>query len=325
MKYDTNYHSPIMVNEIKEYLNLKPNGIYLDGTLGGGGHSEMILEASSPSGKLVSIDKDDDALKYASKRLERFGDRFTAVKSDYLYASEELDNLNIEKIDGALFDLGVSSFQLDNFERGFSYRSNDARLDMRMDKSQLLTAFDVVNGYSEKDLRIIFRKYGEEKFSSRIAKNIVIKRERKEIQTCGELVDIVRTSVPEKVKRQGHPAKRIFQAIRIEVNGELVDLEKSMTKIIDKLNVGGRLCVITFHSLEDRIIKNTFKYLELDCICDKSLPICVCDKMQEIKILTRKPIISSELEMNRNPRARSAKLRVIEKIVPRHDGKVISI
>ncbi len=314
MKYDTQYHKPIMVDEIQNYLNLKPDGIYLDGTLGGGGHSEMILEMSSPNGRLIGIDKDDDAHKFAAERLARFGERFTPMKNDYLYASQVLEQLGIDLIDGALLDLGVSSFQLDNFERGFSYRSEDAVLDMRMDKSLTFTAKDLVNQYSFEEMRDIFFKYGEEKFSNKIASNIEKYRQEKTIETCGELVEIIRNSVPAKVRREGHPAKKVFQAIRIEVNGEIKDLEEAVTNLVRKLKVGGRLCVITFHSLEDRIVKNVFKELEIDCVCSKALPICVCNKVKEVKILTKKPIIATDEEVQRNSRSTSAKLRVIEKL-----------
>ncbi|MEG1805702.1 MAG: 16S rRNA (cytosine(1402)-N(4))-methyltransferase RsmH [Clostridia bacterium] len=315
MKYDTNYHKPIMVDEIENLLALKSDGIYLDGTLGGGGHSEMILEMSSPNGKLIGIDKDGDALKFAGERLAKYGERFTAIKSDYLYANSVLDNLNVDKLDGVLLDLGVSSFQLDNFERGFSYRSDDAKLDMRMDETQNFSAYDVVNGYSVDELKRIFFEYGEEKFSNRIATNIGQVRATKPIETCGELVEIIKQSIPAKFRFEGgHPAKRVFQAIRIEVNGEIKDLENAVTNLVRRLKVGGRMCVITFHSLEDRIVKNVFRELEKDCICDKSLPICVCGKVQEVKILTKKPIVASGEEELRNPRASSAKLRAIEKV-----------
>lgn len=315
MKYDAVYHKPIMVDEIEQLLDLKNDGIYLDGTLGGGGHSEMILEMTAPFGKLIGIDKDEDALQFAKKRLEKYGDRFISVKSDYLYACQALNELQIDKLDGVLLDLGVSSFQLDNFERGFSYRSDDAPLDMRMDKSQSFSAFDVVNGYSVDELKRIFFEYGEEKFSFKIASNIEKARAIKKIETCGELVEIIKSSIPGKFKFEGgHPAKRVFQAIRIEVNGEIRDLENAVTNLVRRLKVGGRMCVITFHSLEDRIVKNVFRELEKDCVCDKSLPVCVCGKVKEVKILTKKPIVAKEEELTYNKRASSAKLRAIEKV-----------
>ena len=315
MKYDTQYHKPIMVEEIQQLLNLKSDGIYLDGTLGGGGHSEMILEMSSPNGRLIGIDKDDDAHKFAAERLSRFGERFTPVKSDYLYASKVIEDLGVEGLDGALLDLGVSSFQLDNFERGFSYRNDDAELDMRMDKTQSFSAKDVVNDYSFEELRKIFYEYGEDKYSSRIASNIEKYRQDQPIVTCGQLVEIIKKSVPAKVKREGgHPAKKIFQAIRIEVNGEIKDLEEAVTNLVRKLKVGGRLCVITFHSLEDRIVKNVFRELEKDCVCSKALPICVCNKVREVKVLTRKPMTATAEECAQNSRSTSAKLRAVEKV-----------
>ncbi len=314
MKYDTNYHKPIMVDEIEELLAIKSDGIYVDGTLGGGGHSEMILDNLGDNGLLIGIDKDDDALNFAGQRLAKFGDKFKKVKSDYLFATDVLDSLEIDKIDGVLLDLGVSSFQLDNFERGFSYRAEEVRLDMRMDKTQHLSAYDVVNSYSVDKLKEIFYKYGEERFSAKIAANIDRERKIKPIETCGELVEIIRHSVPRPKPQDGHPAKRVFQAIRIEVNGEIKDLEEALEKLVRRLKVGGRMCVITFHSLEDRIVKNLFRELEKDCICDKSLPICVCGKIQEVKVLTRKPVTSKKEELENNSRASSAKLRVIEKI-----------
>lgn len=303
-----------MVDEIKEILNPTSEKIYIDCTLGGGGHSEMLLQESAPYGKVFGIDKDEDAINFATKRLESYKERFTSIKSDYINAVNELKALGIESIDGALLDLGVSSFQLDNFDRGFSYRSKSSPLDMRMDKSQSFSAYDVVNGYSVEELTKIFTQYGEEKFSYKIAKEIEKRRKIKPIDSCGQLVEIIEDTIPMKFQQDGHPAKRVFQAIRIEVNGEIANLEKAVTEIIRFLKPGGRICVITFHSLEDRIIKNLFRELEKDCICDKSLPICVCDKVQEVIVLTKKPITATKEELDYNKRAKSAKLRACEKI-----------
>lgn len=303
-----------MVEEILKMLNPKSDGIYLDGTLGGGGHTEMLLQESSPNGRVIGIDKDTDAIAFASERLSGFGQRFTAVHSDYSKAAEVLDELGIDLIDGAILDLGVSSFQLDSFDRGFSYRASDSPLDMRMDKTSGFSAKDVINGYSKEDLERIFREYGEERFSRKIAEKIVETRKNKQIETCGELVKIIVDTIPMKFQQDGHPAKRVFQAIRIEVNNELEPLRKSVESIIRRLKVGGRLCVITFHSLEDRIVKNLMKHMATDCICDKSLPVCVCDKVKEVEVITNKPIVATIEEQRINPRSKSAKLRVCERI-----------
>lgn len=321
MRKESTYHKPIMATEVMDLLNPQSGGTYLDCTLGGGGHSELILKMSSPAGRVIGLDKDEEAIAYATNRLEPFRDRFTAIKTDYVNAPLALDILGIDKIDGALLDLGVSSHQLDDFDRGFSYRSKDSRLDMRMDKSQSLSAVEVVNGYSKDELCRIFTEYGEERFAKRIAEEIERRRVKKPIETCGELVEIIETTIPRKFQTDGHPAKRVFQAIRIEVNGEIENLREAVLKIFHRLNIGGRVCVITFHSLEDRIIKNLFKELETDCICDKSLPICVCDKMKEAEIITRKPVTAGKEELAINPRAASAKLRVAERCVPTKGGK----
>lgn len=322
MKNESTYHKPIMVDEIKNFLNPSTDKVYLDCTLGGGGHTEMMLQVSSPNGKVYGIDKDEDAIKFASQRLIEFGDRFIPIRCDYRNAVNELKNLGVQSIDGALLDLGVSSFQLDNFDRGFSYRSKESPLDMRMDKSQSFSAYDVVNTYSIEDLTRIFNEYGEEKFSNKIAKEIDKRRSVEKISNCGELVEIIENTIPKKFQQDGHPAKRVFQAIRIEVNGEIANLEKSVLDIIRFLKPNGRICVITFHSLEDRIIKNLFRELEKDCICDKSLPVCVCDKIKEVEILTKKPITANEEELKNNPRAKSAKLRACEKVDESDNPKV---
>lgn len=307
-------HKPIMLEECIEGLNIKSNGIYFDGTLGGAGHSKEILKRLK-TGLLVAVDKDEEALSVATSRLSEISNNFKVVKSDFKNFNKVLDDLNIDKIDGVLLDLGVSSYQLDNEERGFSYRF-DTRLDMRMDLSQDFSAFDVVNNYTESQLTKIFFDYGEEPFSKKIAKNIVISRENKPIETTGQLVDIIKQSVPEKILRtKGHPAKRIFQAIRIEVNKELDGLDKALKDMINRLNKGGRLVVITFHSLEDRIVKTVFKEFSTDCICPKGFPVCVCGHKASAKLITKKPLVASKQEQEENTRSTCAKLRIVEKIV----------
>ena len=306
-------HIPVMLNECIEGLNIKPEGIYLDGTLGGAGHSSEIVKRLT-TGKLIAIDKDEQALSAAKERLKDYSDKVTYVHDDFKNAIENLDKLGIGKIDGVLLDLGVSSYQLDNAERGFSYNA-DAPLDMRMDQSQSLTAYDVVNKYSEKELADILFKYGEEKLSRKIAFNIIKAREKKEIKTTLELAQIVQDSYPAKLRwKGGNPCKRTFQAIRIEVNGELRGLSEAIEALTLRLNEGGRICVITFHSLEDRIAKQIFVYLEKDCIGPKEQLICTCGKRQDIKIITKHPIIPSEKELEENKRSQSAKLRIAERI-----------
>ena len=307
-------HFSVMLDECMQGLNVKSNGIYFDGTLGGGGHSNKILELSSPNGRLVATDLDDYAIMRASQRLEKFSGRFTLVKDNFKNFSKVKDDLNIDGFDGILLDLGVSSFQLDDKSRGFSYLSNDELLDMRMDNSNGFSARNIVNEYSEKDLKRIFTDYGEERFASVIAKNIVTKRKEKPIEKVGELNEIIDNSIPAKFKKDGHPSKRVFQALRIEVNGELEGLYQTITQMALSLKKGGRLAIISFHSLEDRIVKRAFKELETDCICDKSMPICTCGKRKEIEILTKHPITASESELENNSRAKSAKLRVAERI-----------
>jgi len=314
MKMTEFKHISVMLEECMTGLEIKPDGIYFDGTLGGGGHSYEILRRSTPNGKLVATDLDDYALERASQRLKEFDGRFTLVKDNFKSFKDIKENLNIDGFDGILLDLGVSSFQLDDRERGFSYMATDVRLDMRMDKSSSLSAFEVVNNYDEKELKRILSEYGEERFAGTIASNIVKTRKQKSIETTGDLIEIIERSIPKKFQQDGHPAKRTFQAIRIEVNGELDGLYQTILDMARALKVGGRIAIITFHSLEDRIVKRAFKELECDCICDKSLPVCVCGKRKEIEIITRHPITANQDELEKNSRARSAKLRIAQKI-----------
>lgn len=307
-------HAPVMLRECIDGLNIKPDGIYLDGTLGGGGHSLEILRRLDKGGRLYAVDRDEEALLAAGERLKEYNDRVTYLHDDFKNAIGDLSEMNVEGIDGILLDLGVSSYQLDNSERGFSYMK-DAPLDMRMDRGQYLTAFNVVNEYSVVELTEILREYGEEKLARRIAENIAKAREKKTVSTTSELAEIVEKSYPAKTRwKYGHPAKRTFQAIRIQVNGELSGLAETIAEMVGKLNKGGRMAVITFHSLEDRIVKNVFKELNLSCTCPPDFPVCVCGKKKEIELITRKPITAGEEELKRNPRAESAKLRIIEKL-----------
>ena len=306
-------HVPVMPREVIEGLAIKPDGIYLDCTLGGGGHSELILKKLT-TGRLIAIDKDEEALAFAKQRLAEYADKVTFVYSDFKRADEVLDELNIDNIDGVLMDLGVSSYQLDAAERGFSYRF-DAPLDMRMDKTQFLTAFNVVNEYNEMDIADILFRYGEERYARKIAANIIRYRADNTIRTTGQLAEIVEKSYPPKERfKGGNPCKRTFQAIRIEVNGELRELDEIIGKLAERLNKGGRICVITFHSLEDRIVKREFQYLEAKCICPPKQPVCTCNKVQTVKIITKKPVVASEEELAVNSRAQSAKLRVAERV-----------
>ena len=307
-------HVSVMLDECISGLNIKDNGIYFDGTLGGGGHSYQILKKSSPNGRLVATDLDDYAIGRSRQRLQEFDGRFTIVKDNFKSFVDIKNSLAIDEFDGILLDLGVSSFQLDDRQRGFSYLANDVRLDMRMDKDNPLTALKVVNEYTKDQLKTILSEYGEERFAGQIANNIVKKRQEKPIETVGELVEIIENSIPKKFSHDGHPAKRTFQAIRIEVNGELDGLYEVILSMARSLKKGGRIAILTFHSLEDRIVKKAFKELECDCICDKSLPVCVCGKHKEIEIITKHPITASEQELLVNSRAKSAKLRIAQKI-----------
>ncbi|MCD8390224.1 MAG: 16S rRNA (cytosine(1402)-N(4))-methyltransferase RsmH [Firmicutes bacterium] len=306
-------HISVLLNESVDALDIKSGGIYVDGTLGGGGHSYEILSRNNNI-SLVGIDRDAEALEAAGQRLAAFSDRVTAVKGNFADIKSILKTLNIDFIDGAVLDLGVSSYQLDNAQRGFSYM-HDAPLDMRMDKSASKTAYEVVNIYTKEELSRIFFEYGEEKWSKRIAEFIVEKRKTAPIETTGELVDIIKAAVPARARQDGgHPAKRVFQAVRIEVNGELSMLEDALKSFVSVLKPGGRLAVITFHSWEDRIVKNTFKTLAQGCTCPKDFPVCVCGNKAEIKIVTKKPILPSEEERDSNSRSKSAKLRAAEKL-----------
>ena len=307
-------HYSVLLNETIENLNIKPDGIYVDGTLGGGGHAYQVASRLSEKGRLIGIDQDADAIAAAGERLKEFGDKITIIRSNYANMKEELHRIGVEKVDGIVLDLGVSSFQLDTPERGFTYRDENAPLDMRMDDRQSLTAKDIVNGYSEMDLYRIIRDYGEDKFAKNIAKHIVQERTKKPIETTGELTEIIRASIPMKVQvTGGHPAKRTFQAIRIELNKELEVLQNNLDAMIDLLNPGGRICIITFHSLEDRIVKSNFKRNENPCTCPSDFPVCVCGKVSKGKVITRKPILPSEKELEENSRSKSAKLRVFER------------
>ncbi|WP_300408341.1 16S rRNA (cytosine(1402)-N(4))-methyltransferase RsmH [Lagierella sp.] len=307
-------HIPVLLEETIEGLKIQENKIYVDCTLGGGSHSLEIAKRLK-DGRLICIDQDLDALNAAKAKLKDYSDKITFIKSNFKYFEEILDQLGIEKVDGVLMDIGVSSFQIDEVSRGFSYME-DAPLDMRMDKQQELTAAFIVNNYSVEELSDIFFKYGEEKWSYRIAQFIVEKRREKEIETTFDLVEIIDSAVPLEVRKKskGHYSKRVFQALRIEVNDELGALEYVLPRIVKRLNKGGRLCVITFHSLEDRIVKNIFKDLNTDCICPPDLPICVCNKKKEVEIITRKPITPTELEMEENSRSKSSKLRIVERV-----------
>lgn len=306
-------HTSVLLQETIDGLNIRPDGIYVDGTLGGGGHSYEIASRLSDRGQLIGIDQDEAAITAAGERLKEFGDRVIIVRSNYRNTKSILQSLQIEKIDGMMLDLGVSSYQLDTEERGFSYRY-DAPLDMRMDKRQTLTARDIVNGYSEMELFRVIRDYGEDKFAKNIAKHIVAARQQSPIETTGRLNEIIKAAIPAKMRAEGgHPSKRTYQAIRIECNKELEVLRDSLEELIGLLNPGGRLCIITFHSLEDRIVKSAFKKAENPCTCPPSFPVCVCGKVSQGKVITNKPILPGEEELERNPRAKSAKLRIFER------------
>ena len=307
-------HKSVLLDETIESLDIKPDGIYVDGTLGGGGHASEVCRRLGDRGRFIGIDQDADAIAAASERLKEFGDKVTIVRSNYENIDEVLKELGISQVDGIYLDLGVSSYQLDTAERGFTYREDDAPLDMRMDQRNEMTAKDIVNTYSESELFHIIKNYGEDRFAKNIAKHIVRARQEKEIETTGELIEIIKAAIPAKVRATGgHPAKRTFQAIRIELNQELEVLENSIDKMTDLLAPGGRLSIITFHSLEDRIVKNRFRINENPCTCPPDFPVCMCGKKSKGRVVTRKPILPSEEELSENKRSKSAKLRVFEK------------
>ena len=306
-------HKSILLNECMEGLSIKADGIYVDGTLGGGGHSFHIAQRLSDKGRLIGIDQDEDAIEAATKRLAQFKQRVTIVRDNYEHFQEILSTLSIPAVDGILLDLGVSSYQFDEADRGFSYRF-DAPLDMRMDKRQDFTAKDLINSYSEAELYHIIRDYGEDKFAKNIAKHIVLERAKKPIETTFELSEVISHAIPMKMRVQGgHPAKKTFQAIRIALNRELEVLEESLDGMIKALKPGGRLCIITFHSLEDRIVKRAFRTAEDPCICPKGFPICTCGRKSLGKVISKKAILPSDLEREENPRSKSAKLRIFER------------
>ena len=306
-------HLSVLLQETVDGLNVKPDGIYVDGTLGGGGHSYEVCTRLGAKGSIIGIDQDEAAIEAANIRLKDFGEKVTIVRSNYCDMKSRLHELGIDKVDGIMLDLGVSSYQLDTADRGFSYRE-DAPLDMRMDQRSEMTARDIVNDYSEMDLYRVIRDYGEDKFAKNIARHIVQERAKRPIETTGELTEVIRHAIPMKFqKKTGHPAKRTFQAIRIELNRELDVLRDSLDDMIDMLNPGGRLCIITFHSLEDRIVKSAFKKNENPCTCPRDFPVCVCGKVSKGRVITRKPILPSEEEMEVNRRSKSAKLRIFER------------
>ncbi|MCI8822826.1 MAG: 16S rRNA (cytosine(1402)-N(4))-methyltransferase RsmH [Lachnospiraceae bacterium] len=306
-------HYSVMLHETVEQLNVRPDGIYVDGTLGGGGHAFELCSRLTDGGHLYGFDQDAAAVEAAGERLSMYKDRVTVIRSNYCRMKEELAALGVQGVDGILLDLGVSSWQLDQAERGFTYRE-DAPLDMRMDQRQEKTARDIVNGYDEMELFRIIRDYGEDRFAKNIAKHIVQAREKRPIETTKELVEVIKAAIPMKIRMQkGHPAKQTFQAIRIELNRELEVLRDSLEDMIDLLRPGGRICIITFHSLEDRIVKNTFRKNENPCTCPSHFPVCVCGKVSKGKVVTRRPMIPTERELEENSRSKSAKLRVFER------------
>ena len=306
-------HKSVMLQECIDGLDIKPEGTYLDCTLGGGGHSLEIVKRLT-SGRLIAIDKDEDAIESAKQRLKEYEDKITYIHDDFKNAIERLDELKVDKLDGVLIDLGVSSYQLDNGERGFSYNA-DAPLDMRMDRGQYLSAYNVVNEYDEERLADIIWKYGEDKLSRKIARNIAEQRKKQPISTTAQLAEIVENSYPAKLRwKFGNPCKRTFQAIRIEVNNELKDLDRVIDQLSLRLKISGRICIITFHSLEDRIVKRVFVELNKECICPPHQPICTCNKRREVEILTKKPTTASEEELNENSRSASAKLRIAKRV-----------
>ena len=308
-------HKSVLLNETIDALQIKPDGIYVDGTLGGGGHSYEICKRLSDKGRLIGIDQDAAAIEAATERLGEFKDRVTIIRSNYCEMKRQLNSIGVTAVDGIILDLGVSSYQLDTAERGFTYRE-DVPLDMRMDQRQARTAKDIVNDYSEMELYRIIRDYGEDKFAKNIAKHIVQTRQEKPLETTGELIQAIKAAIPMKVRAVGgHPAKKTFQAIRIELNNELGVLKDSLDDMVDLLNDKGRLCIITFHSLEDRIVKNHFRTSENPCICPKEFPVCVCGRISKGKVITRKPILPGEEELEENSRSKSAKLRVFERSI----------
>ena len=307
-------HKSVLLEETIDGLRVKPDGTYVDGTLGGAGHAQEVCRRLSAKGRFIGIDQDQDAIVAASERLSAYGDRVQIIRSNYCYMANELKNLGIQKVDGIVLDLGVSSYQLDTPERGFSYHE-EAPLDMRMDDRASLSAYDVVNGYSHGELTRIIRDYGEERYAAKVASAIVREREREPINSTTKLADIIKYAIPAANRREGpHPARKTFQAIRIEVNGELAELDKAIRGAHDLLNPGGVMAVITFHSLEDRIVKQAFKIFEHPCTCDPKAPICTCGKKPTAEILTKKPIVPGADELEYNPRSRSSKLRAIKKL-----------
>lgn len=309
-------HTSVLLEETIEQLHIRPDGIYVDGTLGGGGHALEVCRRLTAGGRLIGIDQDEDAIEAAGKRLADFSDRVTIVRSNYSGMRKVLESLEVEGVDGIVLDLGVSSFQLDAPERGFTYRVDDAPLDMRMDRRQELTARDIVNGYSEMELFRIIRDYGEDRFAKNIAKHIVAKRQEAPIETTGQLNEIISAAIPRKVRMTGgHPSKRTYQALRIELNRELEVLRDNLDDMIGLLRERGRICIITFHSLEDRIVKSGFRKNENPCTCPPDFPVCVCGNKPRGRVITGKPILPSEEETARNKRAKSAKLRVFEKVM----------
>lgn len=308
-------HIPVMLEECLDGLKLKDGGIYYDATVGGAGHSYEILKRTAPNGRLIATDLDEDAIRSADKRLKEFEGRYRIYKSDYKNFEEVFGQAGVDKVDGILVDFGVSSYQLDCEERGFSYMKPNAPLDMRMDKTSPLTAEVILNEYPEKEIANILKEYGEERFAALIAKNVAKAREKQRLLTCGQFVGIIESSIPKKFQQNGPASRKSFQAIRIAVNGELDGLYECVVAMTRRLKKGGRIAILTFHSLEDRIVKRAFKQLELDCICDKSLPQCVCGKKREIEIITKKPTEATLKEKAFNSRSKCAKLRIAERII----------
>lgn len=305
-------HYSVLLDETIEQLHIKPDGIYMDGTLGGAGHAFHVCERLNGQGHFYGIDQDGDAIKAASKRLKPFGDKVTIIRSNYRYARERLAEIGVTHVDGIVLDLGVSSYQLDTIERGFSYKY-DTKLDMRMDDRQSLSAKEIINEYPEMELFRIIRDYGEDQFAKNIAKHIVKARQEAAIETTGQLNEIIKAAIPAKMRMNGHPSKKTFQAIRIECNHELEVLKESIDGFIEMLNPGGRLCIITFHSLEDRIVKSAFKKAEDPCVCPPSFPVCTCGQISKGRVISKKPILPSDTELEQNSRSKSAKLRVFER------------